>query len=1081
MVSVGRFRSIVRRGTPCPDHPDTTPHPPPDLRAHPPTTGPTAKDPVISTHGHPHHLDDPDLDPDLDPALDPTHRAQLADVHAFSAELLAAADRGRDLRAVTAHLDPDPTRYFFVDEGDGRIPEFLDEGRTLLAEAPPLPGHVRHATDRIGGQGAGSRPSVAAAADGRRLATWIDWAPGIGERIVATLVDADHATLRPPEPLCEVPGDAFRPRALFDASGRAWVVYARSEAGPATAVAVYARRLERDGWTGEERISTTAHPSFNQEAVAHADGSVECVWQGRDDGRFGVFTRRWRDGAWGPATRLDHDADASVWDPTLTPLPDGGTTYAWCAYQSGAYGLVVATRTADADAPGPLRRLTTGSDYALHPSLTTAADGQVWCAFDRMTIHGHGGSGPTALQPAERVGNPAPLQHQQPGRYVPPELTPNIGARVEVVRVTDDGVAQDPIPLAQGVEVSPCGLPQVAATPGGGVVVCYRILRRLPLLHYFWEIAVQHIGPDGTGPVHTLADSDGGMEEPSVAWTDTGAVVAATTDDRREHALSWTDGFGGQRRARLAEHVGEIAWNGLHGVGEIVLGEVGDVGPARRGERRETLRSDVREEARAWVGRPQERYRTRVGDRELTLYWGDLHRHSLISRCTASDDPGLEDFYRYAWDVYDYDFWAVTDHAENSTAHQWWHLQKVADLFHVPDRFVPLYGFEWTSDLGHQNVIYGDVARGAPIFSATDEATDDPAKLWAAMDRYPGFPAITIPHHPGAAMINYDWSFGDPHRMRLVEVFQSCRGNYEDDGAFRQYEDATLTGTFTVDGLRRGHRFGLVASSDHGYGAAYVGAFAGSLDRGEVFEALYDRRTIAATARGIVLDVRVGGTFLGGELAHDGPVEVSAFARGYRELARIDIVRNGELAHALTPELDLPEGWIAVPVRVEWGRSGRPRDWSGSLTVHGGEVLQTPYYSREICAVDTDSVRWEATTHSFGGGGLYGPTRGGVELTVLGPPDSDVEVVTASGGVAAPLAALRAGPVAASGGGAPDDGSVLRLQPGTGGLVGLGDRERTLRWTDPVGGPAWYYVRVHLVDGEMAWSSPVWVDPVTAG
>jgi hypothetical protein len=26
--------------------------------------------------------------------------------------------------------------------------------------------------------------------------------------------------------------------------------------------------------------------------------------------------------------------------------------------------------------------------------------------------------------------------------------------------------------------------------------------------------------------------------------------------------------------------------------------------------------------------------------------------------------------------------------------------------------------------------------------------------------------------------------------------------------------------------------------------------------------------------------------------------------------------------------------------------------------------------------------------------------------------------------------------------------------------------------------PSWYYLRVTLVDGEMAWSSPVWVHPL---
>src|SRR5690606_33803108 len=135
--------------------------------------------------------------------------------------------------------------------------------------------------------------------------------------------------------------------------------------------------------------------------------------------------------------------------------------------------------------------------------------------------------------------------------------------------------------------------------------------------------------------------------------------------------------------------------------------EVGSAGPAATGgERAALVSSDGRREDRRWLaGEPAERYEVDG----YTLYWGDLHRHSLISRCTSGGEPSLEDFYRYAWDVNSYDFWAVTDHAENSSAYQWWSLQKIADLLHVPGRFVPLYGFEWTSaDTGHQNVIYGD-------------------------------------------------------------------------------------------------------------------------------------------------------------------------------------------------------------------------------------------------------------------------------------------------------------------------------------------------------------------------------------
>jgi len=51
----------------------------------------------------------------------------------------------------------------------------------------------------------------------------------------------------------------------------------------------------------------------------------------------------------------------------------------------------------------------------------------------------------------------------------------------------------------------------------------------------------------------------------------------------------------------------------------------------------------------------------------------------------------------------------------------------------------------------------------------------------------------------------------------------------------------------------------------------------------------------------------------------------------------------------------------------------------------------------------------------------------------------------------------------------------LALQPGTGGLTSLGTKQTRLEWTDPLSEPAWYYARAFVVDGEMAWSSPIWI------
>lgn len=1011
----------------------------------------------------------------------PQQRADLDRVLAFNSRLSDAIDACRDVGPTLRMLDPDPLRYMWVDEGQGQLAEVLSGAEHLLDGSPPLDGHTRRDVLQVPGSRRAARPGVATAADGSLLCCWVEWMPGEGDVVRASVLKPD-GTPESPEPPVVSTGvaDVFRPTALLAADGARWVFHGRRTDGR---VEVWATRADDEGWSEPHRVSATEHPSFNQEAAAHADGRVELCWQGRDGDRFGIFARVWDGGAWGATELVSAGSRGNVWDPVVVAGADGGSAYAWSEYLDGSYRVVVRERDGSGRL-GEARQITSGDDYALHPSLAVTGDGRLWCAFDVITVSGHGGSGPTQLRPAVELAGAAgrPEGMREAGESVPPELLPDVEASIRVVQVDRTGVREAPGALAPDLEVVPSGLPKLAATSDGGLVVAYRVHRRLPLMTYYWEVAAQVLGPRGWEPPTTLRGSDGTLEEVGIAGTREGAVLAAQTDARLGRALRWTEGFGGRECPYLVEHHGSVVWHGIHGVGTVVVGEVATSGPplavtASPGAAA-TVHADRRTESRRWAhadGRG-ERYTARLADgREYALFWGDLHRHSLVSRCTAGDEPSLEDFYRYAWDVCDYDFWAVTDHAENSSDYQWWTIQKTADLFHIPDRFVPLYGFEWTSPgTGHQNVIFGDVERGAPIFSAFAEGTTDPAGLWRGLAEYPDYPAITIPHHPGAAMVHNDWDYHDSRYSRLVEVFQACRGNYEAPGAFRQYADATAQGTFVVDGLLRGHRFGLIASSDHGHGASYVGAFAERLTRGSVFDALHSRRTFAATTRGLLLDVRLGGAFMGEEVTTDDR-EIQVHAEGYTDLARVDVVRDGEVVHATTPDLGLPDGWVAVPLRLEWGGSDRTTVWDGELTVQGGHVVQTPFWSPEVVAADRSRVTWKHEAHSFGE--PYGAQRGGIEVTVSGPPEATLTLVSGPREARLRLGDLHAGaPVEVPGG----PGHFV-VQPGVGALVSLGTTTLDLTWVDEHREDAFYYVRAFQVDGEMAWSSPIWVSRAAPG
>jgi hypothetical protein len=998
----------------------------------------------------------------------PQQRADLDSVLAFNRRLAAAIEDCRDVSRVEGLLDPDPLRYMWVDEGGGQIAEFLRRGDEALSAAHELSGQRRIRGRAVPGTVSAARPCVATSPHGDLLHTWVEWEKDHGEYVVASL----HRKDAEPEAPVVLSGDAadcYRPTATFDQAGRAWVCFSRAGAD---GVGVWASRREHDTWSPPELVSTTSHPSFNQEVVAHVDGTVEVCWQGRTGGRFGIYTRRWSDGQWTPTALISEYSSANVWDPALATTPDGDTVYAWSEYFQGAYRIVLRTRDRHGVLSEP-RAVSSGTDYALHPSLAVTTDGGVWCAFDVITVHGHGGSGPTRLRPARTLGGHAdPSGMREPGAFVPPELLPDIEASFRVVRVDADAIREPAGELAPRLDTTPCALPKLVATPAGGLVLAYRYHRRLPLMTYYWEVATQTLGPDGWLPPTTYTGSDSTLEEPSVAARGDAAVVAWQTDGRLQHGLRWTEGFGGRECPFLFEHQGEVIWHSVHGTGSVAYAEVpAALSPSATGRTQTIVDSQRRREARTWVTAERDRYRTTVGESTYQLYWGDLHRHSLVSRCTSGDEPSLEDFYRYSWDVCEYDFWAVTDHAENSSDYQWWSIQKMADLFHIDGRFVPLYGFEWTGMSGHQNVIFGDVARGAPLYSSYAQPSSTPARLWELLDQHPDYPAITIPHHPGSAMVPFDWNYHDPRYLRLAEVFQACRGNYEDDGCFRQYFDGTLPGTFVADGLRRGQRFGLIASSDHGHGASFVGAYAESLDRAAVFDALHQRRVFGATARGIMVDFRIGQAFMGCETTTDGPVELRGYVRGYTDLARVDIVRNGSTIHSVLPTVDLPDGWLAVPLRLEWGRGHATVAWDGTLHIDGGEILQTPYWSPEILDADRHHIAWAGTTRTFGE--PYGAQRGGLEVTLTGPPEATVQLRTAHGRLNVSLGQVAQGvtevPVECPG--------RLVLQPGVGGLTSLGSAEQHLAWTDTVAEPTYYYLRATQIDGEMAWSSPIWVDP----
>ena len=60
---------------------------------------------------------------------------------------------------------------------------------------------------------------------------------------------------------------------------------------------------------------------------------------------------------------------------------------------------------------------------------------------------------------------------------------------------------------------------------------------------------------------------------------------------------------------------------------------------------------------------------------------------------------------------------------------------------------------------------------------------------------------------------------------------------------------------------------------------------------------------------------------MGSDVEWSGPRPLRVHASGYAELARVDILRDGEVVHVVRGEPDLPPGHRRVDLRVEWGKA----------------------------------------------------------------------------------------------------------------------------------------------------------------
>ncbi|MDO8586758.1 MAG: DUF3604 domain-containing protein [Armatimonadota bacterium] len=721
--------------------------------------------------------------------------------------------------------------------------------------------------------------------DGKGRA-WLAWLQRLENDKETIAVREYHGEWKPAVSITPIPGRYESPCLACGQDGHPLAVWLRLDGSRWNLES----SLCRDGkFLKPTAVGSGAGKPWNPCLVSGRNGSFWLAWEVYSRGKFRIRLKEFRDGRWGRAIDVT-DGRNNAYDPA--PAVDLGGRV-WIAYSAVKDGSRNVFLTAYNPGDGSLDAPVVVSDCAgtpakavanSKPSVICDADNGVWIAYQHSAF--------------KERGSYHGKMEVRAVRYRKGELSRAVG-EMDDSQVHALAGANDHFPVfAQGA---------------GGALCLFS--RNSLESRRTWEVRASRL--DGSGwskPLAPLCDAPlGRLARPAVCPAQDGSFW-----------LAWqSDDYWG------VKNLGDIK-SRVH-VARVVMDSPSPVSPVRF-EKAAPVVSDP-----SPYGRPrQSRRRIRTPDRDYTLLFGNLHEHSLISKCWADGSDGTsDDNYRYGMDAEGYDFMAITDHCFNLYEAAWRKTRRAASFYNDPPYFVALPAYEWTlgkqdkpPSSGHRNIIFASdkdagaflSPKGAVYHSVLDES-NRMDKVWQLM-RDKRISAVTIPHHPAMVGAPMDWDFHDPHYQSVVEIYQ-CRHSSEYRGCPQEIRNPTKhEGSYVQDALALGHRLGFIASGDHNaMGIGLAAILVEEVSQRGIVEALLARRCYATTGDKIFLDFRVDGHLMGEEYVAAGKPRISAIVECEQPIINLVVFKNNKVVHEMA-EGDLKSRKILTVDFVDEGFSG---------------------------------------------------------------------------------------------------------------------------------------------------------------
>jgi hypothetical protein len=227
------------------------------------------------------------------------------------------------------------------------------------------------------------------------------------------------------------------------------------------------------------------------------------------------------------------------------------------------------------------------------------------------------------------------------------------------------------------------------------------------------------------------------------------------------------------------------------------------------------------------------------------LYYANLHSHTSYSDGVSTPAHA----FAYARDTAHIQVLAVTDHGEGLDSVEWSDVRAQADSATIPGRFVGIAGFEWTTPLGHANVLFTSDY-------TTRFACPNPTVFYHWLLPRLGLGQF---NHPGAGSFDsFAYSAPGDSRIALCEM---------------QNPAQALTYRVALDS---GWHVGMAANQDNhsanwGAGSRLTGVYAGTLTREGIEDALRRMRTFGTLDRNAWLRFTANDSLMGSRIG-SGPI-----------------------------------------------------------------------------------------------------------------------------------------------------------------------------------------------------------------